>query len=204
MTDPTGATRADRMAAVIAALADDIPAGAYVNFGIGLPGRVAAFLDPAREIVVHSENGILGIGPPPAPGQEDWALIDPGKSPVTLVRGGAFVDHVDSFTIIRGGHLDIAILGAFQVSAAGDLANWTSGGMPAVGGAMDLAVGAREVWILMRHRTPGGASKLVPTCTLPLTARRCVTRIYTDEGLFTPTGMSFAVERRWPDDTPIR
>jgi len=195
----TDFARPDPMLPVIAALAADIPAGAYVNFGIGLPGRVAAHLDRTREIVVHSENGILGIGPPPEPGQEDWDLIDPGKSPVTLVRGGAIVDHVDSFTIIRGGHLDIAVLGAFEVSAAGDLANWTAGGMPAVGGAMDLAVGAREVWILMRHRSPDGGPKLVPTCSLPLTARHCVTRIYTDEGVFTPTGTSFAVQRRWTD-----
>lgn len=195
----TDTARPDPMLPVIAALADDIPAGSYVNFGIGLPGRVVAHLDPAREIVVHSENGILGIGPPPDPGQEDWDLIDPGKSPVTLVPGGAFVDHVDSFTIIRGGHLDIAVLGAFEVSAAGDLANWTAGGMPAVGGAMDLAVGAREVWILMRHRSSDGSCKLVPTCSLPLTARRCVTRIYTDEGVFAPTGSSFSVERLWSD-----
>lgn len=198
----TNAARADPMLAVIAALAADIPAGAYVNFGIGLPGRVAAHLDPTREIVVHSENGILGIGAPPKPGQEDWDLIDPGKSAVTLVPGGAIVDHVDSFTIIRGGHLDIAVLGAFEVSAAGDLANWTAGGMPAVGGAMDLAVGAREVWVLMRHRSSDGAAKLVPTCSLPLTARRCVTRIYTDEGVFTPTGTSFAVRRTWTDSPP--
>lgn len=191
------------MSAVVGALAADIPAGTYVNFGIGLPGRVAAALDPTREIVVHSENGILGLGAPPPPGSEDWNLIDPGKSPVTLITGGAFVDQVDSFAIIRGGHLDIAVLGAFEVSAQGDLANWTAGGMPAVGGAMDLAVGARQVWILMRHRSRDGSSKLVERCTLPLTARRCVTRVYTDEGVFVPTGTSFRTERTWTTEFPV-
>ena len=153
-------------------IAQDIPDGAYVNLGIGMPTLVGNYLPRDREILLHSENGILGMGPAPAPGEEDADLINAGKEPVTLVTGGAFFHHTDSFAMMRGGHLDIAVLGAFQVSAAGDLANWHTGekdAIPAVGGAMDLAVGAKNVWVMMEHLTKSGESKIVPKCSYPLT-----------------------------------
>jgi 3-oxoadipate CoA-transferase, beta subunit len=161
----------------------DIPEGAYVNLGIGLPTLVANHLPKGREIIIHSENGILGIGPRPAPGEEDEDLINAGKEPITLVPGAAFFHHADSFGMIRGRHLDFCILGAFQVAVNGDLANWHTGGadaIPAVGGAMDLAVGAKKVLVMMEHLTKKGESKIVERCTYPLTAARCVNRIYTD------------------------
>jgi 3-oxoadipate CoA-transferase beta subunit len=164
-------------------VARDIPEGAYVNLGIGLPTLVANHLPPDREIFLHSENGILGMGPAPPQGQEDWDLINAGKQPVTLLTGGAYFHHGDSFAMMRGGHLDICVLGAFQVSASGDLANWHTGeadAIPAVGGAMDLAVGARQVFVMMDHRTKQGEAKIVERCTYPLTAAGCVDRIYTD------------------------
>jgi 3-oxoadipate CoA-transferase beta subunit len=166
-----------------ARLARDIPDGAYVNLGIGLPTLVADYLPKDREIVLHSENGVLGIGPRPAPGEEDWDLINAGKEPVTLLKGGAFFHHADSFGMIRGRHLDYCVLGAFQVSAQGDLANWHTGApdaIPAVGGAMDLAVGAKNVLVMMEHLTKEGQSKIVERCSYPLTGARCVNRIYTD------------------------
>jgi 3-oxoadipate CoA-transferase, beta subunit len=166
-----------------ARVAKDILDGAYVNLGIGLPTMVADYLPKGREIILHSENGILGLGPKPADGAEDEDLINAGKQPVTLLTGGAYFHHADSFGMIRGRHLDIAILGAFQVSVAGDLANWHTGGaddIPAVGGAMDLAVGAKNVWVMMEHLTKQGESKIVQRCTYPLTGARCVNRIYTD------------------------
>ena len=166
-----------------ARVAKDILDGAYVNLGIGLPTLVADYLPKGREIILHSENGILGLGPKPAEGEEDEDLTNAGKQPVTLLAGGAYFHHADSFGMIRGRHLDIAILGAFQVSVAGDLANWHTGGaddIPAVGGAMDLAVGAKNVWVMMEHLTKQGESKIVQRCTYPLTGARCVNRIYTD------------------------
>jgi 3-oxoadipate CoA-transferase beta subunit len=166
-----------------ARVAQDIPEGAYVNLGIGLPTLVANHLPPDREIFLHSENGLLGMGPAPAPGEEDPDLINAGKQPVTLLPGGAFFHHGDSFAMMRGGHLDICVLGAFEVSQAGDLANWHTGApdaIPAVGGAMDLAVGAKQVFVLMEHLTKQGESKVVERCRYPLTAERCVNRIYTD------------------------
>ena len=166
-----------------ARVARDIPEGSYVNLGIGLPTLVAEHLPKGREIILHSENGVLGIGPRPAPGDEDEDLINAGKEAVTLVPGGAYFHHADSFAMIRGRHLDFAILGAFQVSVAGDLANWHTGGadaIPAVGGAMDLAVGAKQVLVMMEHLTKKGESKIVKRCTYPLTGARCVSRIYTD------------------------
>lgn len=164
-------------------VAQDIPEGAYVNLGIGLPTMVANHLDPAKEIFLHSENGLLGMGPAPAAGEEDEDLINAGKQPVTLLTGGAFFHHADSFAMMRGGHLDICVLGAFQVSERGDLANWHTGApdaIPAVGGAMDLAIGAKKVFVMMEHQTKSGESKIVSACTYPLTGMACVSRIYTD------------------------
>ena len=161
----------------------DIPNGAYVNLGIGLPTMVANHLPKDREIVLHTENGLLGMGPAPQPGQEDVDLINAGKQPVTALPGAAFFHHADSFAMMRGGHLDICVLGAFQVSASGDLANWHTGAadaIPAVGGAMDLALGAKRVYVMMEHLTKSGESKIVPRCTYPVTALGCVSRIYTD------------------------
>jgi 3-oxoadipate CoA-transferase beta subunit len=166
-----------------ARVARDIPEGAYVNLGIGLPTLVGNHLPHDREIFLHSENGILGMGPAPAAGAEDWDLINAGKQPVTLLTGGAYFHHADSFAMMRGGHLDICVLGAFQVSASGDLANWHTGApdaIPAVGGAMDLAIGARSTFVMMEHVTKGGEPKIVCQCTYPLTGIGCVRRIYTD------------------------
>jgi 3-oxoadipate CoA-transferase beta subunit len=170
----------DQMAARIAR---DIPDGSYVNLGIGLPTLVANHLAPDREVFLHSENGILGMGPAPAPGEEDLDPLNAGKQPVTLLAGGAYFHHVDSFAMIRGGHVDICVLGAFQVSVTGALANWHTSEpdtIPAVGGAMDLAVGARRVFVTMEHLTKKGDPKIVHRCAYPLTAARCVSRIYTD------------------------
>jgi 3-oxoadipate CoA-transferase beta subunit len=164
-------------------VAQDIPEGAYVNLGIGLPTLVANHLPAEREIFLHSENGLLGMGPAPPDGEEDPELINAGKQPVTLLRGGAYFHHADSFAMMRGGHLDICVLGAFQVSAGGDLANWHTGAadaIPAVGGAMDLAIGAKRTFVMMEHRTKAGDSKLVERCSYPLTGIGCVSRVYTD------------------------
>jgi 3-oxoadipate CoA-transferase beta subunit len=164
-------------------VARDIPEGCYVNLGIGLPTLVANHLEPSKDIFLHSENGILGMGPAPAPGTEDGDLINAGKQPVTLLTGGVYFHQADSFAIMRGGHLDICVLGAFQVSRNGDLANWHTGApeaIPAVGGAMDLASGARRVFVMMEHQTKTGQSKIVDQCTYPLTGVACVSRIYTD------------------------
>jgi len=168
---------------IAARVARDIPNGAYVNLGIGLPTLVANHVPKDREIILHSENGILGLGPKPAPGSEDEDLIDAGKSPATILPGGSYFHHADSFAMIRGGHIDICVLGAFQVSAGGDIANWHTGeadAIPAVGGAMDLAAGAKQVFVTMEHLTKQGESKIVERCSYPLTGLRCVTRIYTD------------------------
>jgi len=168
---------------IAARVARDIPDGACVNLGIGLPTLVANHIPQDREIILHSENGILGLGPKPAPGSEDEDLIDAGKSPATILPGGSYFHHADSFGMIRGGHIDICVLGAFQVSVAGDIANWHTGepdAIPAVGGAMDLAAGAKRVFVTMEHLTKQGESKIVERCSYPLTGLRCVTRIYTD------------------------
>ncbi len=175
-------------------VAQDISEGAYVNLGIGLPTMVANHLDKSREIFLHSENGILGMGPAPAAGEEDEDLINAGKQPVTLLTGGAYFHHGDSFAMMRGGHLDICVLGAFQVSVEGDLANWHTGApdaIPAVGGAMDLAIGAKSVYVMMEHQTKTGESKIVQACTYPLTGIACVNRIYTDLAVMdvTPQGL---------------
>jgi len=168
-------------------LAQDIPEGATVNLGIGLPTQVANYLPADKEIFLQSENGVLGMGPAPAPGEEDYDLVNAGKQPVTLLKGGSFFHHADSFNMMRGGHLDICVLGAFQVSRWGDLANWSTGepgAIPAVGGAMDLAAGAKDVYIMMELQTKSGESKLVEQCTYPLTGLKCVSRIYTDVAVF--------------------
>ena len=180
-----------QMAARVAA---DIPQGAIVNLGIGLPTQVANHLPAGREVILHSENGVLGMGPAPAAGLEDYDLINAGKQAVTLLPGGSFFHHADSFAMMRGGHIDICVLGAFQVSAGGDLANWHTGAadaIPAVGGAMDLATGAKRTFVMMEHRTKSGESKIVPTCTYPLTGLGCVSRIYTDLAVIdvTPDGL---------------
>lgn len=177
-----------------ARVARDIPEGAYVNLGIGLPTLVANHLPKEREIFLHSENGLLGMGPAPAPGEEDYDLINAGKQPVTLLPGGAYFHHADSFAMMRGGHLDICVLGAFQVSVGGDLANWHTGGadaIPAVGGAMDLAIGAKKTFVMMEHLTKQGESKIVVQCSYPLTGIACVSRIYTDFAVIdvTPQGL---------------
>jgi 3-oxoadipate CoA-transferase beta subunit len=181
----------DQIAARVAA---DIPEGAYVNLGIGAPTKVANYLPTDREVFLHSENGLLGMGPAPDAGEEDDDLINAGKQPVTLLVGGAYFHHADSFSMMRGGHLDVCVLGAFQVSATGDLANWHTGApdaIPAVGGAMDLAIGAKQVFVMMDHQTKGGESKVVRECSYPLTGVGCVNRIYTDLAVLdvTPAGL---------------
>ena len=175
-------------------VARDIPEGAVVNLGIGLPTLVANHLPAGREIVLQSENGIIGMGPAPAEGAEDYDLINAGKQPVTLLPGGCFFHHADSFAMMRGGHLDICVLGAFQVSAGGDLANWHTGApdaIPAVGGAMDLAIGAKRTLVMMEHCTKAGESKIVAQCSYPLTGLACVSRVYTDLAVLdiTPAGV---------------
>jgi 3-oxoadipate CoA-transferase, beta subunit len=177
-----------------ARVAQDIHEGAVVNLGIGMPTLVANHIPRSREVLLHSENGILGMGPAPAAGAEDYDLINAGKQPVTLLKGGAYFHHADSFAMMRGGHLDICVLGAFQVSATGDLANWHTGekdAIPAVGGAMDLAVGAKQTWVMMDLLTKQGESKVVSACTYPLTGMACVKRIYTDLATLacTPQGL---------------
>jgi len=173
--------------AIAALIAKDIPAGAYVNLGIGMPVMVANHIPAESEVCLHSENGILGMGPTPKKGEEDYDLINAGKQPVTLLAGGSYFHHTDSFAMMRAGHLDICVLGAFQVSTHGDLANWHTGlpeDIPAVGGAMDLAIGAKQTWVMMDLLTKSGQSKIVAQCTYPLTGLGCVKRVYTDHATF--------------------
>lgn len=175
-------------------VAQDIFDGAYVNLGIGQPTLVANHIPAGMEVVLHSENGILGMGPAPASDEEDFDLINAGKQPVTLLPGGSFFHHADSFAMMRGGHLDICVLGAFQVSETGDLANWSTGepgSIPAVGGAMDLAIGAKQTWVMMDLLTKKGESKIVKDCSYPLTGIACVKRIYSDLATLecTPQGL---------------
>jgi 3-oxoadipate CoA-transferase, beta subunit len=177
-----------------ARVAQDIPEGATVNLGIGMPTLVANHIPSTREVLLHSENGILGMGPAPAAGDEDYDLINAGKQPVTLLSGGAYFHHADSFAMMRGGHLDICVLGAFQVSSTGDLANWSTGevgSIPAVGGAMDLAIGAKQTWVMMDLLTKQGVSKVVEQCSYPLTGIGCVKRIYSELATLacTPQGL---------------
>ena len=177
-----------------ARVAQDIPEGATVNLGIGMPTLVANHIPASREVLLQSENGILGMGPAPLEGNEDYDLINAGKQPVTLLKGGSYFHHADSFAMMRGGHLDICVLGAFQVSATGDLANWSTGeagAIPAVGGAMDLAIGARQTWVMMDLLTKKGESKVVAKCSYPLTGIACVKRIYSELATLacTPQGL---------------
>lgn len=172
--------------AMAARVAQDIPEGWFVNLGIGMPTLVADHIPPEREVIFHSENGILGMGPAPAADAVDPWLINAGKQPVTLVPGAALMHHADSFAIIRGGHLDLCVLGAFEVAANGDIANWATSendSAPAVGGAMDLTAGARRLWVVMEHTTKDGKPKLVEACGYPLTAAGVVSRVYTNLGV---------------------
>jgi 3-oxoadipate CoA-transferase beta subunit len=174
-----------------------IPANAFINLGIGLPTTVAPYVPRDTGITLHSENGILGFGGPPPEGETDWDLTDASKRPVTMLEGGSYFDSALSFALMRGGHLDVAVLGGFEVSAKGDLANWWTGApgeVQGVGGAMDLASGAKEIWVLMEHRTRDGKSKLVETCSYPLTAAGVVTKVFTDLGVFAVTPAGFVVE----------
>jgi 3-oxoadipate CoA-transferase, beta subunit len=181
---------------IAARIARDIPEGWYVNLGVGMPTLVAEHVPAEREVIFHSENGVLGVGPAPPPGAVDPWLINAGKQPVTLRPGGAFIHHADSFAIIRGGHLDLCVLGAFEVAENGDFANWAttkSDAASAVGGAMDLAAGARRLWVAMEHTTKDGTPRLVAQCSYPLTAPGVVKRIYTNLAVLDVTPRGFAV-----------
>jgi len=180
--------------------AQDIADGAYVNLGIGLPEKVAEFQPPGREAIFHTENGVLNFGPAPAEGEEDWDLINAGKKAVTLRPGASFFHHADSFSMVRGGHLDVAILGAYEVAENGDIANWSTGpkGVPAVGGAMDLVHGAKRIAVITDHVTKDGRPKLVKHCTLPLTGLKCVTRIYTSLAVVDVVDEHFVLREKLP------
>lgn len=191
----------DELASRIAA---DIPEGSYVNLGIGAPTLVANYLPKDLEIILHTENGLLGMGPSPEQNSLDPDLINAGKQPVTALPGAAYFHHADSFAMMRGGHLDVCVLGAFQVAANGDLANWSTGAsdaIPAIGGAMDLAIGAKAVYVMTDLLTKNGESKLVDTCTYPLTGVGCVSRVYTDFAVFEVTTKGFAVTEMFGDCT---
>lgn len=190
-TEITRFTR-DELAAKVAAA---IPSGSFVNLGIGAPTLVANHLPEGSEIILHTENGMLGMGPAPEKGKEDDDLMNAGKQPVTVKPGASFFHHADSFAMMRGGHLDYCVLGAFQVSVTGDIANWHTGApdaIPAVGGAMDLAIGAKNIFVMMDLLTKGGESKIVTKCTYPLTGIGCVKRIYSDYAVFelSPEGVA--------------
>jgi len=188
-------------AQMAARVASDIPDGWYVNLGIGIPTLIAEHVPSDREVIFHSENGILGMGAPPAPGHVDPWLINAGKQPVTLRKGGTYFHHADSFAMIRGGHLDLAVLGAFEVAESGDIANWAtseSESAPAVGGAMDLAVGAKRLWVVMEHTTKDGRPRLVRRCSYPLTAPGAVDRVYTNLAVMDVTPQGFVVVEMIP------
>jgi 3-oxoadipate CoA-transferase beta subunit len=188
-------------AQLAARIADDLTEGMCVNLGIGLPTTVALYVPPEREVLIHSENGIIGMGPAPEQGNEDWDIVNASKGPVTLITGASIVGHADSFAIIRGGKIDVSILGGLQVSANGDLANWKvpeAKGAGGVGGAMDLVAGAKQVWVMMRHVDKHGRSKLMETCTFPLTGLHCVSVVYTDLGVFEVRSGKFFVRELAP------
>jgi len=177
-------------------VANDIPDGSYVNLGIGIPELIANYVPQGREVIIHTENGLLGVGPAPAPGSEDFDLINAGKKPITAIKGACFFHHADSFAMIRGGHLDFTILGAYQVSQNGDLANWSTGSpndIPAVGGAMDLVQGVKNVFVIMSYTTKDGNPKIVKKCSYPLTGIGVVSRIYTDLAIIDVTKQGLKV-----------
>lgn len=179
----------------------DIPDGAYVNLGIGIPELVASFVPEGREFIFHTENGLLGMGPAPEPGEEDPELINAGKKPVTALAGAIFFHHADSFTMIRGGHIDVCVLGAMQVAQNGDLANWSSGApdaIPAVGGAMDLVAGVKTIFVITTHTTKTGEPKLVEECSFPLTGKGVVSRIYSDLAVIDITSEGFRLHQLAP------
>lgn len=180
--------------------AQDIEDGSYVNLGIGFPEIIARFQPNGRQAIFHTENGMLGFGPAPSPGEEDWDLINAGKKAITLNPGAAFFHHADSFAMVRGGHLDLAVLGAFQIAENGDLANWSTGkgSVPAVGGAMDLVHGAKRVAVVTDHITKNGDPKLVKRCSLPLTGQGCVTRVYTSLAVVDIVGARFVLREKHP------
>ncbi|MFN4274596.1 MAG: 3-oxoacid CoA-transferase subunit B [Aliihoeflea sp.] len=180
--------------------AQDLPDGAYVNLGIGFPEMIAKFKPEGREVTYHTENGILDFGEAPPAGEEDWDLINAGKKAVTLNPGASFFHHADSFAMVRGGHLDVAVLGAYEIAENGDLANWSTGpgSVPAVGGAMDLVHGAKQVWVVTDHVTKKGQPKLVERCTLPLTGVGCVTRIYTSLAVIDVVDKHFVLRDKLP------
>ena len=186
-------------------IANDIPNGAYVNLGIGMPELVADFIPQGREVIFHTENGLLGVGPSPQPGFEDDELINAGKKPVTAIQGACFFHHADSFAMVRGGHIDICVLGAFQVSEKGDLANWSTGepkSIPAVGGAMDLVEGVKTVFVITQHTTKTGESKIVKQCTYPLTGKKVVSRVYSDLAVIDITDKGLFVREMAPGVNP--
>tara|TARA_B110001452_G_scaffold115939_1_gene96140 strand:- start:3023 stop:3676 length:654 start_codon:yes stop_codon:yes gene_type:complete len=175
-------------------IAKDLPHGAYVNLGIGMPELVSQYVEKGQEIIYHSENGLLGMGPPPNENEIDLDLINAGKKPVSILPGGSFCHHADSFAMIRGGHIDFCVLGAMEVSIKGDLANWSTGkGIPAVGGAMDLVAGAKNVFVMTQHLTKEGYPKLVKKCSLPLTGASVVSRVYSDYAILDITKEGFKV-----------
>ena len=176
-------------------IANEFPHGSYVNLGIGMPELVSKFVDESKEIIYHSENGLLGMGPPANENELDFELINAGKKPVTILPGGSYCHHADSFSMIRGGHIDYCVLGAMEVSEGGDLANWTTGkGIPAVGGAMDLVVGAKNVFVMSQHTTKDGSPKFLKNCSLPLTGRSVVTRVYSNLAVLDVTPKGFKLK----------
>lgn len=185
-------------------VAQDIPDGAYVNLGIGIPEMVAGFVPEGREVIYHTENGLLGMGPAPEAGQEDPELINAGKKQVTAIPGACYFHHADSFTMIRGGHIDISVLGALQISEKGDLANWSTGkpgAIPAVGGAMDLVAGVKNVWVITEHNTKDDQCKIVNECSFPLTGKEVVNRIYTNLAIIDITDRGLEVRELAPGIT---
>ena len=175
-------------------IADDLPHSSYVNLGIGMPELVSQYIKDDREIIYHSENGLLGMGPTPNENEVDLDLINAGKKPVTILPGGSFCHHADSFSMIRGGHIDYCVLGAMEISITGDLANWSTGkGIPAVGGAMDLVAGAKNVFVMTQHLTKEGKSKLVKKCSFPLTGANVVSRVYSDYAVLDITEKAFKI-----------
>ena len=176
-------------------IANEFPHGSYVNLGIGMPELVSKFVDESKEIIYHSENGLLGMGPPANENELDFELINAGKKPVTILPGGSYCHHADSFSMIRGGHIDYCVLGAMEVSEGGDLANWTTGkGIPAVGGAMDLVVGAKNVFVMSQHTTKDGSPKFLKNCSLPLTGKSVVTRVYSNLAILDITSEGFKLK----------